>query len=95
MTAVLKNLIYDVGMNDGNDTAYYLSRGFRVVAIEANPVLVEQLSAVQKRAKCLGGKHPHQAIHADQKDSTYAVPELALTEWQTFVAVMTCRCDPI
>jgi len=33
-------LIYDVGMNDGDDTAYYLWRGFRVVAIEANPALV-------------------------------------------------------
>src|SRR5215831_3649111 len=33
-------LIYDVGMNNGDDTAYYLRRGFRVVAIEANPALV-------------------------------------------------------
>lgn len=35
-------LIYDVGMNDGVDTAYYLSLGYHVVAIEANTVLVEQ-----------------------------------------------------
>ncbi len=41
---MLSNLIYDVGMNNGDDTAYYLSRGFRVLAIEANPVLVEQAS---------------------------------------------------
>jgi FkbM family methyltransferase len=33
-------LIYDVGMHNGDDTAYYLWRGFRVVAIEANPELV-------------------------------------------------------
>jgi FkbM family methyltransferase len=33
-------LIYDVGMNNGDDTAYYLRRGFRVVAIEPNPALV-------------------------------------------------------
>jgi FkbM family methyltransferase len=32
-------LIYDVGMNNGDDTTYYLWRGFRVLAIEANPVL--------------------------------------------------------
>jgi FkbM family methyltransferase len=38
---VHEDLIYDVGMNDGSDTAYYLSRGFRVLAIEANPLLVE------------------------------------------------------
>jgi FkbM family methyltransferase len=34
-------LIYDVGMNNGDDTAYYLWRGFRVLAIEANPELVQ------------------------------------------------------
>lgn len=32
-------LVYDVGMHDGKDTAYYLHRGYRVLAIEANPVL--------------------------------------------------------
>jgi FkbM family methyltransferase len=35
------DLIYDVGMNNGDDTAYYLHRGHRVVAVEANPILVE------------------------------------------------------
>ncbi|TIL80880.1 MAG: FkbM family methyltransferase, partial [Mesorhizobium sp.] len=33
------DLVYDVGMNNGDDTAYYLHRGFRVVAIEADPDL--------------------------------------------------------
>lgn len=32
-----KNLIYDVGMHRGQDTDYYLTRGYRVVAFEANP----------------------------------------------------------
>src|SRR5271155_1149030 len=36
------SLIYDVGMNNGDDSAYYLRNGFDVVAIEAHPVLVEQ-----------------------------------------------------
>ena len=36
------NIIYDVGMNRGDDTAYYLHRGFNVVAIEAAPNLVEK-----------------------------------------------------
>ncbi len=38
------DLIYDVGMGNGDDTAYYLRRRFRVVAIDANPVAVEQAS---------------------------------------------------
>lgn len=33
-------LIFDVGMHMGEDTAYYLRKGFRVVAFEANPELV-------------------------------------------------------
>lgn len=33
-------LIYDVGMHLGQDTEFYLAKGFRVVAIEANPKLV-------------------------------------------------------
>jgi FkbM family methyltransferase len=36
------DLVYDVGMCDGSDTAYYLSEKFRVIAIEANPALVSR-----------------------------------------------------
>lgn len=32
-----KDLIYDVGVYNGDDTAYYLHKGYRVVAIEAHP----------------------------------------------------------
>jgi FkbM family methyltransferase len=32
-------IIYDVGMHDGEDTEFYLKKGFKVVAIEANPQL--------------------------------------------------------
>lgn len=35
------NLIYDVGFHNGDDTAYYLHRGYRVVAIEADPTLAD------------------------------------------------------
>jgi FkbM family methyltransferase len=39
---MIEDLVYDVGMNNGDDTAYYLHRGFRVVAIDANPQACEQ-----------------------------------------------------
>lgn len=35
-------LIFDIGMYDGADTAYYLKSGYRVVAVEANPQLVDR-----------------------------------------------------
>ena len=37
---MVEDLIYDVGMHRGKDTELYLRKGFRVVAIEANPALV-------------------------------------------------------
>ncbi|TCL75624.1 FkbM family methyltransferase [Rhizobium sp. BK251] len=35
-------LVYDLGMNNGDDAEYYLKRGFRVVGLEANPSLCEK-----------------------------------------------------
>ncbi len=42
----MRKLIYDVGFNDGGDTAYYLSGGYDVLAIEANP---QRVGAGQER----------------------------------------------
>ncbi len=55
-------VVFDVGMNNGDDSAYYLSKGYRVVAVEANPILVErackrfekQISAGQFRIEGVG-----------------------------------------
>lgn len=35
------NLVFDVGLNVGQDTAFYLSQGYRVLAIDADPTLAE------------------------------------------------------
>jgi FkbM family methyltransferase len=34
--------IFDIGMYDASDTIYYLEEGYRVVAVEANPALVQR-----------------------------------------------------
>lgn len=33
--------VLDIGMNNGDDTEYYLAKGFNVIAVEANPYLCE------------------------------------------------------
>src|ERR1043166_830477 len=38
---MIPDLIYDIGVHDGDDTAYYLHRGFRVIAVDADPIMVE------------------------------------------------------
>lgn len=35
--------IFDIGMYDGADTTYYLECGYRVIAVEANPELTQQV----------------------------------------------------
>jgi FkbM family methyltransferase len=39
-----KSLAYDVGMNNGDDTDYYLRKGYHVIGIEANPELCVTVS---------------------------------------------------
>jgi len=41
-TPLNTNLIFDVGLHKGEDTEYYLKRGFHVVGFEANPDLVRE-----------------------------------------------------
>jgi len=45
-------LVFDLGMNNGDDTAFYLGRGFDVVALDANPALCA--SAEQRFAAAIG-----------------------------------------
>jgi FkbM family methyltransferase len=50
-------IAYDVGMNNGDDTHYFLSKGFKVIAIEANPDLCEiarrRFSDVISNGRCV------------------------------------------
>lgn len=43
--SISTDLIYDVGAHKGEDSDFYLKLGYRVVAVEANPGLVEGLQA--------------------------------------------------
>ena len=35
-------IVYDIGMHNGDDTCYYLSKGYKVISIEASPELAEK-----------------------------------------------------
>jgi FkbM family methyltransferase len=48
------DLIYDVGVHEGSDSAYYLSLGYRVVGIEASPVMVDLLRKRFSREMAIG-----------------------------------------
>src|SRR3954451_24408371 len=40
-----ERLVFDVGAHKGEDSDFYLKLGYRVVGVEANPELVDQLAA--------------------------------------------------
>ena len=42
------DLIYDVGAHKGENSDFYLRLGFRVVAVEANPMLVVNNAFVKR-----------------------------------------------
>jgi FkbM family methyltransferase len=41
-SAMDRDLIFDIGLHNGDDTAYYLHLGYRVLGVEANPLLASQ-----------------------------------------------------
>ena len=43
--AIQSDLIFDVGAHNGDDSGYYLEKGYRVVAVEANPLLARSVAA--------------------------------------------------
>jgi FkbM family methyltransferase len=88
---VHQGLIYDVGMNNGDDTAYYLRRGFRVVAIEANTCFAKcaaerfrtQISSDQLRILNIG-------IAAEEGELPFWICE-TYSEWSSFDRKITSR----
>lgn len=84
-------LIYDIGAFNGDDSAYYLSRGYRVVGVEADPTLV---TALRKRfaAEIADGRYTLLDIGiADQNGTAtfYLVPERPI--WNSFDPEMASR----
>jgi FkbM family methyltransferase len=45
-----ETLVFDIGVNAGEDTSYYLQKGFRVVGVEANPRIFAKLQITFERA---------------------------------------------
>jgi FkbM family methyltransferase len=88
---MVEDLVYDVGMNNGDDTAHYLYKGFRVVSIEADPTLVE---AARRRfeAEIAGGRLTllNLAIGADEGLAPFWISE-GKSIWNSFDRSSACR----
>lgn len=78
------NLIFDIGMHTGQDTKHYLSKGFKVVAIEANPFLVEENTKRFKDAIASGQLVILNVGISDKKAVLPFYINKRLTEWSSF-----------
>lgn len=45
MKVEMEKIVLDLGMHNGDDTDFYLKKGFKVVAVEANPLLTQEARA--------------------------------------------------
>ena len=83
--------IFDVGMHEGQDTEFYLKKGYHVVAIEANPTLVEQTrERFAEEIKSGRLTIEHCGITEKSGDFTFYLNETH-SEWSSFVKEIGIR----
>lgn len=79
------DLVFDVGAHSGNDTAYYLSRGFRVVAVEAHPIFAAALYVRFRDAYVAGKLHVLNLAVADRPGLCALLESQQESQWSTIL----------
>lgn len=101
------DLIYDVGLHKGEDAAFYLQKGFRVVAFEADPELTqlarEHLADYIAKGKLTvveGAIVPEDVLRSGRKTVTFYKSSVSVCgtlhpRWVDRNAISGKRADPI
>lgn len=81
----MKKLVLDVGMHEGQDTILYLSQGYRVVAVEANPVLAKLVES-RLSEKIVKGDLvvENVGISSTESNALLFYQNLSKSEWSSF-----------
>jgi FkbM family methyltransferase len=87
-------LIFDIGMYVGDDTSYYLQKGYKVVAVEANPVLAERNNKAFKKAIDHGQLTIINKGIAETKGNFSFWVNLKNREWSSFYKELATKLDP-
>jgi FkbM family methyltransferase len=81
----MNKIIFDIGMHKGEDTMIYLNSGYNVIAVEANPLLVElakrkfQSYIDEGRLKILNF-----GIHINSNENILFYKNIDKSEWSSF-----------
>jgi FkbM family methyltransferase len=86
------DLIYDVGLFDGEDTAYYLYRGYKVVAVDANPLMIEK-AGLRFRKEILAKRLTLLNVGISRTPGTAAFWISDHPEWSSFDRAIASRND--
>ena len=90
---VAQDLVFDVGAANGDDSAYYLRKGFRVVAVEPNP---RSVSALRDRfAAEIAGERLSllpAAISTDEGEAQFWVCD-DMPGWSSFDRAIASYCQ--
>ena len=83
-TVSIDKSIFDIGMHVGQDTAFYLAKGFRVIAIEANPLLVQD-AELHFRNEITAGRLTTPNVGIGDKEGVFPFYVNAkYSEWSSF-----------
>lgn len=102
-------LIYDLGVYDGEDSSYFLSHNFNVVGVEANPYLIPYLTSKFKNEienstyklihKCISDKHENVkfyiSAHSDWSSTNIHISERQQQSVDVLNMETTTICDII
>ena len=74
---IQRDLIFDIGMSEGNDTDFYLRKGFRVIGVEADPAAIKIDGALGEPTRTGRLKIVHRAAfsHAGQRITFFSNSE--------------------
>lgn len=88
---LVEDLVYDVGAHKGEDSAYYLAKGYRVVAFEANAELVRGCEARFAEEIAAGRLTLVEGAITDEQAPTVRFYRHPLSTWGTTSDEMVAR----
>ena len=80
---MVARIIYDIGANDGADTGFYLAKGFKVIAVEADPALCDKIGKQYQR-NLNDGRLKVVNIGVSDKHDTLTFFQNEFSEWSSF-----------
>jgi len=86
-----RDLIFDIGVNHGEDTEFYLAKGFRVVGVEADPVLGAEILDTFRSAIASGQLHFENVGLSNRAGSLPFYRNLEWDHWSSFERTLGAR----